>query len=335
MNWSVSTHFPFLSLGQFGLKNEEGEISPLWTLFPHFHCFLINPRHHCPKPHTCLERREIEQNFKKKMWKYTERKVSSSGWVKCGHLFWVFVNVQRRLSWLWINDVLFDGSASADFRKVSPFFTEREWQKSINLLIIPRLQQFVVCFSQGHWHQQHNKSILPTFVPKRPDALAITQLIQDVFQLICTHLGLASHKADIHRTFFIGWKQSQPPCCRRTAFLFPFQLTLFSFFLPHEIINLQWGEKRNSWCFKKGLSFMISYLYFSIIVWSCLRQLKAWPALLKGCLNLSIQDGTLLRQPRVPGPGSLTPRNCGGNAQGQGLKFFGPKYAHRHFKERD
>lgn len=70
-----------------------------------------------------------------------------------------------------------------------------------------------------------------TFVPKRPDVLTITQLIQDVFQLICTHLGLASRKAGIYRTFSIGWKQSQPPCCRRTAFFFSFATHFVQLFL--------------------------------------------------------------------------------------------------------
>lgn len=128
-------------------------------------------------------------------------------------------------------------------------FLLRESDRNLSTwLIIPQLQQFIVCFLQGHLYQQPNKSALPAFVPKRPHALSVTQAIQDVFQLICNHLGLASHKPGIYIYIYIifHWLEtlSQPPCSRRAAFPFPFQLTSFSFFFPLEIRNLQWGEKK-------------------------------------------------------------------------------------------
>ena len=39
---------PFLS------EKQDSEINTTLGLLSHFHCFLIIPRHHCPKPGTCL-----------------------------------------------------------------------------------------------------------------------------------------------------------------------------------------------------------------------------------------------------------------------------------------
>lgn len=153
---------PFLS------EKQDSEINTTLGLLSHFHCFLIIPRHHCPKLGTCLEWKGKQNKiFKKRYENDPERKVSSGGWVKRGHLSWMFVNVQRNLSWCSNNDMLFDVYASADFRKVSPFFMDSDRNLSTRL-IIPQLQQFIVCVPQGHLHQQPNKSSLPAFVPKRP-----------------------------------------------------------------------------------------------------------------------------------------------------------------------
>lgn len=133
-------HSLFLALCLFAVKTTETEISTLLRLFPHLHRFVSIPKRHCPYPRACLARKENQKKTSRKRYANdVERKVSCWGWVKCGSLFWMFVNVQRTLSWLRSKDVLFDGYATENFRKVSPFFIEGEWQKSINLAYHPTI----------------------------------------------------------------------------------------------------------------------------------------------------------------------------------------------------
>lgn len=156
----------------------------------------------------------------------------------------MFVNVQRNLSWCRSNDVLFDVYASADFRKVSPFFMEREWQKSINRAYHPTITAIYSVLSTRSPAPATKQKLSPCLCSEETYAPAVTQVIQDIFQLICSHLGLASQKPGVHITFFIGWKHChKAPCYRRTALPVRFQLASFSLFLPLETRNLQ-GEKR-------------------------------------------------------------------------------------------
>lgn len=135
--------------------------------------------------------------------------------------------------------------ASADFRKVSPFYGESD--RNLSTRLIPQLQQFIVCFPLPcHLHQQPNKSSLPAFVQKRPMRPCCNSGYPGYFSINLQPLGLSIAETWRHITFFIGWKTlSQPPCYRRTAFPVHFQLTSFSLFLPLETRNLQ-GEKENS-----------------------------------------------------------------------------------------
>lgn len=192
-------------------------------------------------------------------------------------------------------------------------FLLRESDRNLSTwLIIPQLQQFIVCFSQGHLYQQPNKSALPAFVPKRPHALSVTQAIQDVFQLICNHLGLASHKPGIYIYIIFHWLEtlSQPPCSRRAAFPFPFQLTSFSFFFPLEIRNLQWGEKKKFLWFQGG-AFLSDKL--PLFFYHCLKLSEAIKSMANSSermWNLCIQNGTSLKRCWVPGSGFSVPRSC-------------------------
>lgn len=175
-------------------------------------------------------------------------------------------------------------------------FLLRESDRNLSTwLIIPQLQQFIVCFLQGHLYQQPNKSALPAFVPKRPHALSVTQAIQDVFQLICNHLGLASHKPGIYiyiYHFSLAGNTVTTPVFSESCFSFPFSTHFIQLFLSSGDKELAVrGKKKNSCDFKEELFFLISCLYFSIIVWSCLKQLKAWLILLKGCGTSAFRMG--------------------------------------------
>lgn len=219
----------------------------------------------------------------------------------------MFVNVQRNLSWCRSNDVLFDVYASADFRKVSPFFMEREWQKSINRAYHPTITAIYSVLSTRSPVPATKQKLSPCLCSEETYAPAVTQVIQDIFQLICSHLGLASQKPGVHITFFIGWKHChKPPCYRRTALPVRFQLahSAFSFLLRQGTCR---EKKENSLWFQEG-AFLSDKLPASF--YHCLKQLKAWLILLKGCRNLSIQNGASVKWCWVPGSGSSTPRNC-------------------------
>ena len=41
-----------------GSEKQRSEVRVLLGLFPHLHCFLTEPRQHCPNPRTCLESKE-------------------------------------------------------------------------------------------------------------------------------------------------------------------------------------------------------------------------------------------------------------------------------------
>lgn len=68
--WLVPVqHLPSLSLPvpvPVCSEKQRSEISVLLGLFPHLHCFLTEPRQHCPNPCTCLE--------SKQKWNKTSRK---------------------------------------------------------------------------------------------------------------------------------------------------------------------------------------------------------------------------------------------------------------------
>ena len=119
-----------------------------------------------------------------------------------------------------------------------------EWQKSINQAYHPTITAIYSVRSTRSPAPATKQKLSPCLCSEETYAPAVTQVIQDIFQLICSHLGLASQKPGVHITFFIGWKHChKPPCYRRTALPVHFQLASFSLFLPPEIRNLQ-GEKR-------------------------------------------------------------------------------------------
>lgn len=82
------------------------------------------------------------------------------------------------------------------------------------------------------------------------------------------------------------------PVFSESCFSFPFSTHFIQLFLSSGDKELAVrGKKKNSCDFKEELFFLISCLYFSIIVWSCLKQLKAWLILLKGCGTSAFRMG--------------------------------------------
>lgn len=96
---------------------------------------------------------------------------------------------------------LLDVCASVDFRKVSPFVTEGEWQESINLAYHPTISAIYSVLLTRSPAPATKQKHSPAFVLKTPPPLTAMQVILDIFQLICSHLGRASHKHCIYHIF--------------------------------------------------------------------------------------------------------------------------------------
>ena len=157
-----SCSVPFLS------EKQDGEINTMLGYCPTF-TILIIPRHHCPKPGTCLEWKGKQNKIKKKkIWKWSWKK---------GEFWWMGEMWTPLLYVCKCAEKPVDAGATMCFLMYMPLQTSGRWahfswrESDRNLstgLIIPQLQQFIVCFPQGHLYQQPNKSSLPAFVPKGP-----------------------------------------------------------------------------------------------------------------------------------------------------------------------
>lgn len=173
-------------------------------------------------PLPCTRRKEKQNKMsREKHRKDMERKVNSCGQAQCGSpsLFWVFVNVRASEAWArqWASWCM----CLCRLQEGEPSVTEGEWQGSVSLAYHPTISAIYSVLLTRSPTPATKQKHSPAFVLKRPQALTAMRVIWDIFQLICRHLGRASHKHGIDHIFhWLGTPECYNPMFQKNCLSF-------------------------------------------------------------------------------------------------------------------